>query len=246
MQPFNFDVNNETFKGALFLPETDKPVGGVLVFHDWTGCNEMATSYAEMVAELGYVAAAVDVYGNGQLGTSVEEKSALMSKRVNNRAALAEISQTALNTLKQLPEVDASKTAAIGFCFGGLCVLDLARSGAEVNAVISFHGSLKAADELPAKDVKAAILIQHGDADKMVPFKDVSAVRDELNTINADWQINIFSGAQHAFMNPDANDPDFGTVYNENVALKAWDALQLFLWDHLGEEDHECGSHCNH
>ena len=248
MSAFTFDANGQTFVGETFTPDTELPAPAVLVFHDWSGCNDMAKGYAETITELGYVGIAVDVYGGGWVGDSTEEKAGKMMPLVEQRDQLLNITTAALKHAKELAEVDANNVAAIGFCFGGLCALDLARSGAEFKAAISFHGALHASPAVPtAASIKPSVLVLHGDADKMVPFEHVSELREELNKVDVDWQLNIYSGAQHAFMNPDANDPEFGTVYHERVAMQAWDALQLFLWDSFDQPaEHHCDEHCDH
>lgn len=200
---------------------------GVLVAHDWGGMNEFAMDIANRLAELGYVGIAIDMYGKGKTGNTKEEKSALMQPLVQNRAALQQRINAGLTASKTLPNVDAHKIAAIGFCFGGLCVLDLARSGAPVKGVVSFHGILKAPEK--SNTITAKVLALHGYDDPMVSRDEILSFYDEMNKAKVDWQFFIYSHTMHAFMNPQANDPGFGTVYNKLTATRAWNAMQTFF-----------------
>lgn len=206
----------------------------VLVFHDWSGRNDFACQKAEKLAELGYVGFAVDVYGKGKLGNTTEEKVALMSPFKNDRRILRQRILAALDAVNKLEHVNNAKIAAIGFCFGGLCALELARSGADVRGVVSFHGLLDAQTDLPNKTIQAKILALHGHDDPMVPPTAVAAFEEEMQKANADWQVHIYSHTTHAFMNPLANDPAFGTVYNSVTEKRAWAVMQTFFAEIFG------------
>lgn len=201
----------------------------VLVAHDWSGKNEFACRKANKLAELGYVGFALDMYGKGILGKTKEEKSALIQPFMQDRARLLKRMQAAYTTLKSLEQVDVSHIAAIGFCFGGLCVLDLARGGDDVKAIVSFHGLLQAPDNLPKRKIKAKILALHGYDDPMVTPDHVRQFADEMTDDKVDWQIHIYGNAMHAFTNPEANDPGFGTVYNKKADERSWIAMQSFF-----------------
>ncbi len=136
---------------------------------------------------------------------------------------------SALNALKLLPWVDDSKIAAIGFCFGGLCSLDLARTGANLKGVVSFHGLLGAPGNTEGNLIKAKILALHGHDDPMVPVEQVIAFEKEMTLAGADWQLHTFGNTMHAFTNPVANNPDFGTVYQPDADRRSWLAMQNFL-----------------
>lgn len=202
----------------------DKPT--ILVFHDWSGKNNFAMDKAKALAKLGYIGFAVDMFGKNKLGKTKEEKSALIQPLVQNRNALIQRTQAALAAASSLDIVDTKQIAAIGFCFGGLCALDLARSGADIKAVISFHGLLNAPDPEPKQQIRAKILVLHGYDDPMVKPDQVNAFAQEMTKKKVDWEINMYGHTMHGFTNPEANDPNFGTVYSECVTKRAWIAMQ--------------------
>jgi dienelactone hydrolase len=204
----------------------NKPI--VIVAHDWSGRNEFACEKARALANLGYAGFALDMYGKGKIGKTKEEKVALMQPLADNRRLLQQRIQAAFNTVSQLTNVNTQKIAAIGFCFGGLCVLDLARSGTKLAGVISFHGLLGAPDT-PSESIHAKILTLHGYDDPMVTPEHVMSFADEMTTAKVDWQIQMYGNTMHAFTNPEANDPEFGTVYNKTTANRAWQSMELFL-----------------
>lgn len=201
----------------------------VLVAHDWSGCNTFAQQKAEKLAELGYVGFALDMYGQGKIGNDNDEKKALMSPLIEDRALLRQRILVALDTLKKLEHVDSSHIAAIGFCFGGLCVLDLARSGADISGVVSFHGLFSPPKNLPNKFIHAKILALHGHDDPMVSSVQLAEFQNEMTKAKVDWQLHIYSNTMHAFTNPQANDPGFGTVYNKLADKRSWVAMKSFL-----------------
>ena len=214
-------------EGYAAIPAGEKkPV--VMVVHDWSGRNEFACETADELAKLGYIGFALDMYGKGRTGQTKEEKIALMSPLMQNRALLQQRMNAALTAVKQLPQADTARIAAIGFCFGGLCALDLARSGADINGVVSFHGLLSAPDT-PSKKILAKMLVLHGFDDPMVPPDQVTAFGNEMTALKADWQLHMYSNTMHAFMNQQANDPGFGTVYQPVTAARAWRLMEDFL-----------------
>ncbi len=204
------------------------PLPAVLISHDWSGRNEFAARKARRLAWHGYAAFALDMYGGGKQGASTEENQALMGPLMSDRSALARRITAALNAVKALPQVDAKRTAAMGFCFGGLCVLDLARSGADVRGVASFHGLLKPSG-LPSKQIQSKVLVMHGYDDPMAPPEEVLALGKELTAAKADWQLHAYGNTVHAFTNPSANNPAFGTVYNADADRRSWKTLISFL-----------------
>ncbi len=201
----------------------------VMVAHDWTGRNEFACRKADQLAELGYVGFAIDMYGKGKLGQTKDEKIALMQPLMKNRHALQQRILAGFHALKKLDIVDASRIGAIGFCFGGLCVLDLARSGAEVKGVVSFHGLLHAPENIFPQAIHAKILVLHGYADPMVPPEQVIQFGNEMTQAQVDWQIDMYGNTMHAFTNPEANDPEFGTVYSKQADTRSWLAMTEFF-----------------
>src|SRR5690606_24908061 len=152
-------------------------------------------------AQLGYAAFAIDLYGEGRTGTSPEENAALMQPLVQDRALLAQRMNNALTALAGQPQVDRNRIGAMGYCFGGLCVLDLARSGADVRGVVSLHGALKPSG-LPAAPIRAKVLVLHGHDDPLVPLEEVIAFQNEMTAAKVDWQLHAYGGTMHAFTNP--------------------------------------------
>lgn len=205
--------------------DTHKPV--VLIAHAWAGRDQFVCDKAKLLAEMGYVGFALDVYGKGKLGSNNEENSALMTPFMENRENLRRRLLAGFETATQLPYVDETKVAAIGYCFGGLCALDLARSGADLKGVVSFHGLLSRPPL--SETITAKVLALHGDADPMVSPENVRSFQEEMTQANVDWQMHIYGNTMHAFTNPEANDADFGTVYNQTAAKRSWQAMTNFL-----------------
>ncbi|SRR5579883_236720 len=204
-----------------------KPV--VLVFHDWSGRNEFADQKAEELAKLGFAGFAVDMFGIGKLGKTNEEKMALMQPLADSRDALRRRALAGFEVAKKLDGVDSKKIAAMGFCFGGLCALDLAREGADLKGVLSFHGLLHNAPHIADKKILAKILAFHGHNDPMVKPDVVLAFEKEMTEANVDWQMHIFGGTSHAFTNPNANDHALGLIYQATAAKRSWIMGQEFL-----------------
>ena len=202
---------------------------GVLVAHAWAGRGEFEENKAEKLAELGYAGFALDLYGKGLLGSSNEENAAMMQPLLDDRAMLQRRMQLALEQMRRQREVDAGRVAAMGFCFGGLCVLDLARTGADVLGVASFHGLFGKPGNTDGNRIAAKVLAMHGWDDPMVPPDQVIGLAAELTEMGADWQIHAYGNTMHAFTNQDADDPDFGTVYSPCADHRSWQSLQLFL-----------------
>jgi dienelactone hydrolase len=202
---------------------------GVMIAHAWAGRSDFENGKAEALAKLGYVGFALDNFGRGILGTNTEENSALIQPFLDDRAMLQGRMQIALEVLKDLDEVDASRVAAIGFCFGGLCVLDLARTGTDICGVVSFHGLFGSPGNTAGNKIKAKVLALHGWDDPMAPPDQVVSLAEELSSMGADWQVHGYGNTMHAFTNPQANDPDFGTVYSPDADRRSWNAMQDLL-----------------
>jgi len=214
-----------------FDPARDGKRPLVLVAHAWAGQSDFERKKAEALAALGYVGFALDMYGKGVLGQSVEENSRLMNPFVEDRMLLRRRMLAALETARSHDAVDDSRVGAIGFCFGGMCVLDLARSGADIAGVVAFH-ALLGAPELPDQDqptIRASILALHGYDDPMGKPEAMVAFADEMTRAKADWQVHAYGGTVHAFTNPAASDPGFGTVYSEHADKRSWQAMKNFF-----------------
>lgn len=201
----------------------------VLISHTWGGRDQFVAEKAKKLAELGYVGFALDMYGKGVLGSGPEENARLMQPFMDDRALLQQRITAALQAVRLLPWTDGNKIAAIGFCFGGLCVLDLARTGADIKGVVSFHGLLGAPGNTAGNVIKAKVLILHGNDDPLAPVEQVLAIQQELSAAQADWQLHSYGHTMHAFTNPLANDPSFGTVYQPSADRRSWQAMRNFL-----------------
>lgn len=206
----------------------------VLIAHDWTGHSDFVCQKAERLAELGYVGFALDMYGKGKFGRDNQEKMALMQPLIEDREKLRQRVLAAFDAVKKIDYVNTAKIGAIGYCFGGLCVLDLARCDVDVRGVVSFHGNLSAPSNSTPKPTRTKMLVLHGHDDPMVPPAQVTAFENEMTAVQADWQVHIYSNTKHAFTNPEANDPDFGTVYSSLADKRSWIAMQSFFEEVLG------------
>ena len=217
--------------GYLAYPKDAKgPLPGVLVVHEWMGLNDYAKRRAEQLAELGYVAFAADIYGDGKIAADAKEAKALSSLYKNDRALLRARTAAGLATLKAQPGVAQEKVAAIGYCFGGGAVLELARSGADVAGVVSFHGNLDTPAPQDAKNIHAKVLALHGADDPYVPAEQVAAFEQEMRAAGVDWQLIVYGGAVHGFTNPaNGNDNSKGAAYNVAADARSWAAMRQFF-----------------
>ncbi len=221
-------------EGYLAAPAKGASGGGklpaILVAHAWGGQDDFARAKARALAELGYVGFAIDMYGKGRRGNTPEVCSALMQPFMDDRALLRRSMLAAVSAVRSHALVDAQRLAAIGFCFGGLCALDLARSGAPgVRGVVSFHGLLTPPNLGPQSPIAAKVLVLHGYDDPMAPPDAVLALAKELTDAGADWQIHAYGRTLHAFTNPVANAPEMGLRYDAAADRRSWAAMVEFL-----------------
>ncbi|MGH8187252.1 MAG: dienelactone hydrolase family protein [Steroidobacteraceae bacterium] len=226
-----YEHDGEPLHGALVRPTADGTVPCVMVVPAWEGRSQAQEVTATDLARLGYAAFCVDVYGGGKCGSTPAECEALMTPFIVDRALLRARLLAAVATVRALPQIDPDRVAAIGFCFGGLCVLDLARANAPLAAIASIHGLFT---PLPpplttATRIDAKVIAFHGWDDPMVPPKDVEALGRELSAARAQWQLHVFGGTMHAFTNKDANAPELGIQYDSLAAARTWVALGEFL-----------------
>jgi dienelactone hydrolase len=222
--------------GYLAYPKDAKGSSpGVLVVHEWMGLNDYAKRRAEQLAELGYVAFAADIYGDGKVTTDTKEAGKLAGSFKKDRPLLRERAAAGLATLKAQPGVAQGKIAAIGYCFGGTTVLELARSGAEVAGVVSFHGGLDTPAPQDAENIRAKVLALHGADDPYVPAEQVAAFEAEMRQGGADWQLVAYGGAVHGFTNPaNGADNSKGAAYNATADARSWAAMQQFFAELFG------------
>ena len=226
-QEVDYKFGDQEYRAFVANPEKESaPL--VLVVHTWAGRDDFVEKKAIELAEEGYVAMAVDMYGEAKVGTSTEENQSLMTPLIEDRDKLKAIINSAVEAGKKIDGVDSSKVAAIGYCFGGLVVLDLARSGTDISGVVSFHGLLMSSD-ISTDGIQAKVLVLHGERDPMVPLSMVDDFQKEMTEAGADWQLHSYGNAYHAFTNKEANDPNLGTQYNENADKRSWQSMMNFF-----------------
>ena len=202
---------------------------GILVVHEWKGLNDYAKQRADMLARLGYVAFAADMYGKGIRPESHEEAAKQAGIYKADRNLMRGRIQAALHVLKEHPLVDPEKVGAIGYCFGGTTVLELARSGANVLGVVSFHGGLTTPNPQDAKNIKGKVLVCQGAADKFT-LDGVGPLKKEMKDAGVDLRFESYGGAVHSFTVPEAgNDPSTGMAYNEAADMKSWESMKAFF-----------------
>lgn len=221
---------NVVLEGLLAWDDSKSgPRPAVAVSHAWAGRSPFEENKAVEMASRGYVGFALDLYGKGVLGAGPEENTALMTPFMQDRQLLQERMTAAVAVMCEQPEVDPNEVVAIGYCFGGLCVLDLARSGADIRGVVSFHGLFEPPASAGGRSITAKVLCLHGYDDPMAQPEAMVSLASELSAAGADWQIHAYGNTLHAFTNPEANDPDMGTVYSESADRRSGQALLNFL-----------------
>ncbi len=207
---------------------------GVLVVHEWWGLNDYAKRRARMLAELGYVAFAADMYGKGKVTADPKQASQWASHLTGDAEQWRKRALVALKVLREQPQTEGDKVAAIGYCFGGSTVLELAIGGADVDGVVSFHGGLPKGIK-PGADIGAKVVICHGGADSFVKPDDITRFQNALNDAGVDWQMHTYGGAQHSFTNPGADAYGMnGVKYDKAADRRSWRHMQQ-LFDELFE-----------
>ena len=228
-----YQIGSDTFEGCVSRPAKldGANAPGVLVAHDWTGFGPFPRERAEQLARLGYIALALDMYGKGIRAKTPDEAGKLAAPFYEDMSLFRTRAQAALAELLKQPGVDPARIGAIGFCFGGSTVLELARSGANVKGVITFHGSLKTTGPAKAGDIKAQeILVLHGSRDPLVPPADVAGFMEEMNGAKVPFRLVAYPNAVHAFTNPGAgNDATKPTAYNAAAAGEAYAEMTAFF-----------------
>jgi dienelactone hydrolase len=237
-QIIEYDQGGTKLQGYLAWDDaTQGKRPGVIVCPEWWGLNDYAKHRAEQLAQLGYVALAVDLFGNGQVTEDPNEAGKLAGALKANRALLRARVNAGLEQLKKNENVDPQKTAAIGYCFGGTTAIELGRSGADVKAIVTFHAGLDSPNPADGKNIKAHVLVCHGGNDGFTSPKDFDAFENEMRQNHVDWQINIYGGAVHSFSNPGADKHGIlGIAYNAEADRRSWQAMQLLFNDTFGSE----------
>jgi dienelactone hydrolase len=222
-------------KGVYFKPaQATGLLPIVLVAHAWDGLNDEVRGKAIRLAEEGYLAFAIDVLGGGRVMTNFADLMPTLTPFLSDRGMLTRRVRAAAAAAKTIPGADLSRMGAMGYCFGGTAVLDLARAGGDgVKAFVTFHGGLEGNSLDNPKTVDAKILVLHGDDDPLVPPETVAAFKAEMNAKQVDWQLHAYSHTVHAFTRPAANDPAFGAVYNAAADRRSWLAMLNFFAETL-------------
>ncbi len=236
----HYNEGVQAFEGNIYW-EDSKPgkKPGVLIAHAFGGQSEFEWNKAIELAKLGYVGFAIDLYGKGKRASSNEEAQALMNELDSNRELLLKRMQLSLNTLMIFEQVDNKRIGAIGFCFGGKCVLDLARSGADIRGVVSFHGLYDKPSINHESPVKAAILVLHGWDDPLAPPDQTVELAKELTQRKANWQLLSFENTGHAFTNPKAQFPEKGMFYHALSSRRGWRAMVHFFLEVFEGDDND-------
>lgn len=232
----DYRENGVHFEGLLTWDDArDVRRPGVLIAHTIRGRTDFEDDRATALARLGYSALAIDLYGIESKNQGIDELRALMMTLREDRPALQTRLLGWLDVLRAQSEVNDHKIAAIGFCFGGLCVLDIARTGAGLAGVVSFHGIFEPPGNTGGNRMRAKVLALHGWDDPLATPDDVVALAAELTQMGADWQIHGYGNTLHAFTNPAANDKTHGTVYDETADRRSWATMQSFFAELFGE-----------
>lgn len=212
---------------------------GVLVIHEWWGHNDYARQRAEKLAGLGYVALAVDMYGDGKTADHPKDAGAFAGEVMQNIETGEARFAAAMDFLKAQPQTDGTRLAAVGYCFGGAVALHMARIGMDLDAVASFHGNLSAKTEAEEGKVKARVLVCHGADDAFIPQEQVDAFHREMNDAGVDYRFEAYPGAVHGFTNPDATALgkkfDLKLAYDKKADQASWEALKKLLAEVFGE-----------
>ena len=232
-EAITYSADTVTMNGYLAYDssnEKKRPV--VLIVHEWWGLNEYTKARARQLAEMGYLAMAVDMYGNGKQADDPQLAGQLATPFYKDPAMAKSRFDAAMNLVKSMPEADTSQVAAIGYCFGGTQVLNMAKSGSPLAGVVSFHGGLAG---VPADKnlLKAAILVCHGEADSFVPAAEITQFKKEMDSIGADYTFKTYANATHAFTNPNATEKgkkfNMPIEYNAAADSASWNDMKAFF-----------------
>jgi len=230
---YSYFDETDQLEGYLAVPSGAGPFGCVLIAPNWVGQTAVDNGVADRLAAMGYVALVVDVYGKGRRGDPAGDNSHLMGPWVQDRAALLNRLMAAVDAAAAHPQVDASRMAIIGYCFGGLCALDVARSGdARIKAAVSFHGIYSTPKTGTQGPITAKVMALHGWEDPYTPPQDHHALAAEMTAAGADWQIHAYGHTFHSFTNQGANSPG-AAMYNAAADRRSWAAMTGLLAEAL-------------
>ena len=227
----SYDIGTQKFKGYLATPDGSGPYPGVVIIHEWWGLNDYPRLRADQLARAGYVALAIDMYGDGQTADTPSGATALSSQALSDWDQVFARVQKGVDVLKEQSLVDSKKVAAIGYCFGGGVVVNTARMGLDVAAIVSFHGNL--APKTQKHDYKAKMLILNGAADPLVSKEEILGFKNEMKQFNIPYEFVDYPGAKHAFTNPNATKIgkkfNLPVAYNQSADQKSWQKMLDFF-----------------
>ncbi len=236
IETVSYSSGDVTFQGYLADPEGSGRRPGVLIVHEAPGLNDHPKRRARMIAELGYVALAADMYGGGRTAQKPDDSMNLMGALREDNDKLRRHVRAGFDALASRANVDPKRVGAMGYCFGGLAVLELARMGAPVAGIVSFHGILATKAPLEdAKNITGKILVCTGAEDPLVPPEQVTGFSAEMTKANVDWQVITYGGAKHAFTNPDAGGRMPALAYNAAADARSWEAMRSFWFELFGK-----------
>ena len=243
-QELSYEVNGTTLNGYMaYHADTATNSPAVLVVHEWWGHNAYARKRTEMLAELGYVAFALDMYGDGKIADHPDDAKKFMQEALANQDVLQKRFNAAIELVKQQKYVDEKNIAAIGYCFGGGVVLNMARAGTDLKGVVSFHGSLSTKTPAEEGEVKAKIIVFHGGNDAFIPDKQVKAFEQEMTAAKVDYELIVYEGVEHSFTNPEADQFaekfSMPLSYDEEADLHSWEQMQEYLLEMFSLENVE-------
>ena len=227
-EPIVYEIEGQPYEGYFAINEgfgNDQPI--VMLIHDWNGIGEYEKRRVQMLAERGYVAFAVDLYGQGVRPETAEESQAESSKLYDDRSTMRKRLFSGLTVAQSMVGVDPDRVVAMGYCFGGAAALEFARAGADIDGFVSFHGGLVTPEGQDYSQTQAPLLILHGGSDPIAPMSEVAALAEELNAVDVDYAMEIYGGALHSFTVWGAT----GDVaqYDPEADTQSWDALLTFL-----------------
>ncbi|MDH0748754.1 dienelactone hydrolase family protein [Pseudomonas sp. GD03842] len=230
VQSLVYAIDGQHYESRLVFSPGAKALPGLVMAPNWMGVSEDAEEIAKQVASKGYVVLLADLYGQNVRPTNADQAMAAMLPLKNDRGLLNKRMRTALDqlTTQSVAAVDTGRLATFGFCFGGCCALELARTGAPLKAAVSFHGTLDTTHPADAKNIQGKVLVLHGASDPLVPKEQLPAFEAEMNAAKVDWQLLSYGGAFHSFTDPHANNPGV-QMYNPTVSKRAFTAMHNLL-----------------
>lgn len=226
----SYTDHNTPLEGFVAYPSKEKRPA-VILCHSWKGRDEFICQRAKLMAEWGYVGFALDMYGKGVLGQSRDENAALKKPFLDDRLYLRRRLLKAFEVVCQLPYVDVSRIAVVGLGFGGLCALDLARSGLNIKGVVSIYGHFDPPKGIPSQPIQMRVLALHGYNDPIVSQQELQVFEKEMEASGVDWEVHLYGMTLHAFATPGVDEPSLGIQYNPKIAERAWKSIRVFLED---------------